>query len=87
MGMGGMILAIALVGLIAAADSPTPDPVLDTKFKCPKEYPTFHAYMVDLFAWNDLAKQRHPDWTGQQITDARRNLFVAHHCPAPPAQP
>lgn len=83
-----MILAIGLIGFIATADvSPTYDPVLDTEFKCPTEYPDFKAYIAGLFTWNDLAWKRHPDWTKEQHTRARHDLFVKHQCPPPPAQP
>jgi len=75
-----MILALALAGLIAAADGPAPDPALDARFKCPKEYPNFNAYIADLFAWNDFAKQRHPDWTREQVMSARQGLFLSHQC-------
>ena len=75
-----MILVIALAGFIAAAETQVADPALDMAFKCPKEYPNFNAYIAGLFEWNALAKQRHPDWTGEQTTKARQEIFQSHQC-------
>jgi hypothetical protein len=74
---------MSLGALIAAADvapDPAYDPVLDAKLKCPRESPNVKAYIEDLTKWLRLAKDRHADWTDEQIKTARQDLYVKHHC-------